>query len=403
MAKLSIEKVNVSGKRVLTRVDFNVPQDDDGSITDDRRIRMAVPTIRNIIERGGRCILMSHLGRPEGKGYEAAFSARPAAERLAEILGREVKFPSNDCTDDATHKAVEALRDGEVLMVENLRFHKGEKKGDAAFAAKIARYGQIYCNDAFGTAHRPDASMVAVPNAMPAGTPKAAGMLLIKEIRYLSEVIAHPQRPFAAILGGAKVSDKIAAIHNLLPKVDAVLVGGAMAYTFLKAMGKNVGSSRVEEDHLGTAKSILETAAQSKAELLLPVDHVCAREFSETSPVSIFEDAIPEGWMGLDIGPKTQALYVERVRQAKSVVWNGPMGVFEMGPFEVGTRRVAEAMAEATRKSGQTSVVGGGDSAAAIQKFGLDEKVSHVSTGGGASLEMLEGKALPGVDALDEA
>jgi len=403
MAKLSIEQVNVAGKRVLTRVDFNVPQDENGNITDDRRIRLAVPTIRNIIERGGRLILMSHLGRPKGEGYEQKYSLKPAAERLSELLGFEVKFPSTDCTDGTTLDAVEALGDGEVLMIENLRFHKGEKKNDPAFAGKLARYGQIYCDDAFGTAHRPDASMVGVPEAMPAGTPKAAGLLLIKEIRYLSEVIERPERPFVAILGGAKVSDKIAAIDNLLPKVDAVLVGGAMAYTFLKAMGKEVGSSKVEAEHLDTAKAILEKAAQSDADLLLPVDHVCAREFSETSMITIFEDEIQEDWMGLDIGPKTQALFAERVKQAKTAVWNGPMGVFEMGTFEIGTRRVAETMAEATQTSGLTSVVGGGDSAAAIEKFGLADKVSHVSTGGGASLEMLEGKALPGVGVLDNA
>jgi phosphoglycerate kinase len=400
MPKKTIQAVEVSGKRVLIRVDFNVPIE-SGAIGDDRRIRAALPTIRSVIDRGGRAILCSHLGRPEGTGYQADDSLAPCAARLAELLGKPVAFPSRDCVDSAAAAAVAAMKNGDVLLLENLRFHKGEKKGDAAFAAKLAAYADVYVNDAFGTCHRPDASMVAVPKAV-AG-PKVSGFLVEKEIKYLSEVIARPAKPFVVVLGGAKVSDKLAAIENLLPKASALLVGGAMAYTFLAAMGKSVGASKVETDRLADARRALELAAGLKADLHLPVDHVCATEFSEKpGTIKGFEGAIPEGFMGLDIGPKTQAHYGQVLRNAKTIVWNGPMGVFEWAPFEVGTRQVALAIAAATQ-AGAVSVVGGGDSAAAIEKFDLAAKVSHVSTGGGASLEMLEGKAFESVDLLDEA
>ena len=402
MGKKTIDQVEVVGKRALTRVDFNVPIE-DGKITDDRRIREALPTIHSEIERRGRAVLMSHLGRPEGTGYEPEFSLRPCADRLGQLLGRPVAFPSNDSVDAAAAAAVRAMKDGEVLLLENLRFHKGEKKGDPAFAAKLAAYGDIYCNDAFGTAHRPDASMVAVPKAM-RGKPRVAGFLLQKELKFLGEALASPKKPLVVVLGGAKVSDKMGAIEHLLPKADSVLIGGAMAYTFLRALGKGVGDSRVEEERLGDAKRALDMAARSKCDLHLPRDHVCSTVFAESGgQVKIVEGNIPGGFRGLDIGPLTQAEYGAILRRAKTVVWNGPMGVFEWSRFAVGTRQVAAAIAEATAKSGCTSIVGGGDTAAAVEKFGLAEKMTHVSTGGGASLEMLEGKKFESVELLDEA
>jgi phosphoglycerate kinase len=401
VAKKTIKSVDVSGKRVLTRVDFNVPVE-DGKITDDRRIREALPTIKSIIERGGKAILISHMGRPEGKGFEAEFSLAIAAKKLSELLGKPVGFPSNDCVDEKAAAAVGAMKSGDVVLLENLRFVKGEKKGDPAFAAKLAAYGDVYVNDAFGTAHRPDASMVALPKAM-AGKPRVVGFLMEKELKFLSDALANPAKPFVVVLGGAKVSDKMGAIDHLLPKASAVLVGGAMAYTFLKAQGKSVGKSKVEEDRLGDAKKTMDLAASLKAQLLLPVDHVCCTEFSETEgEVAVFEDQIRDGYMGLDIGPKTQAKYAQVLGGAKTIVWNGPMGVFEMARFVQGTQSVAKAIADATGK-GATSIVGGGDSAAAVEKFGLASKMSHVSTGGGASLEMLEGKKFESVELLDNA
>lgn len=401
MPKKTIAAIPVADQRVLTRVDFNVPIE-DGQITDDRRIAAAIPTIKSIIDRGGRAILMSHLGRPEGQGHEAEHSLKPAADRLGQLLGKPVAFPSTDCTDAAAAQAVAAMKNGDVLLLENLRFHKGEKKGDTGFAAKLAAYGDIYCNDAFGTAHRPDASMVAVPQAM-AGKPRVAGLLLERELKYLSDALRAPAKPFVVVLGGAKVSDKMAAIESLLPKADALLVGGAMAYTFLKALGRKVGSSRVEEDRLADAKRALDLAAKLHAELLLPTDHVCSTVFAaHGGDIEVFDGDIKDGYMGLDIGPKTIAKYSQVLSRAKTVVWNGPMGVFEWPPFAVGTSQVARAIADATAK-GCTSIVGGGDSAAAVEKFGLADKMSHVSTGGGASLEMLEGKKFQSVDLLDEA
>lgn len=401
MAKKTIAQIDVSGKRVLIRVDFNVPIE-HGAITDDRRIASAVPTIKSVIGRGGKAILISHMGRPEGTGYVAEDSLKVCAERLASLLGVPVGFPSQDCTDAAAAAAVSALKNGEVALLENLRFHKAEKKGDATFAAKLAAYGDIYVNDAFGTSHRPDASMVAVPKAM-AGKPRVSGLLVEKEIKFLSEALAKPAKPFVVVLGGAKVSDKMACIENLLPKADAVLVGGAMAYTFLKAQGHGVGTSRVEEDRLKDAKRMLDLAAKLKCDLHLPTDHVCGNSFSEApSDIEVFDGLIKDGFMGLDIGPKTQTRYALTLRKAKTIVWNGPMGVFEWKAFATGTQQVAKAIAHAT-KEGAVSIVGGGDSAAAVEQFGLADQMTHVSTGGGASLEMLEGKRFESVDLLDEA
>jgi phosphoglycerate kinase len=401
MAKKTIAHIDVAGKRVLIRVDFNVPIE-NGRITDDRRIASALPTIKSVIGRGGKAILISHMGRPEGTGYVAEDSLKVCAERLASLLGVPVGFPSQDCTDAAAAAAVNALKNGEVALLENLRFHKAEKKGDATFAAMLAAYGDIYVNDAFGTSHRPDASMVAVPKAM-AGKPRVSGLLVEKEIKFLSEALAKPAKPFVVVLGGAKVSDKMACIENLLPKADAVLVGGAMAYTFLKAQGHAVGTSRVEEDRLKDAKRMLDLAAKLKCDLHLPVDHVCGNSFSEApSDIEVFDGAIKDGFMGLDIGPKTQTRYAMTLRKAKTIVWNGPMGVFEWRAFATGTQQVAKAIAHAT-KEGAVSIVGGGDSAAAVEQFGLADQMTHVSTGGGASLEMLEGKRFESVDLLDEA
>lgn len=401
MAKKNIASVDVAGKKVLIRVDFNVPVE-NGVITDDRRIREALPTIRSVIDRAGKAILMSHMGRPEGKGFEAEFSLKVAADRLSQLLGRPVAFPSNDCTDDKAAGAVAAMKNADVLLLENLRFHKAEKKGDPAFASKLAAYADVYANDAFGTCHRPDASMVAVPTAM-AGKPRVVGFLVEKEIKFLSEAVANPAKPFVVVLGGAKVSDKLAAIENLLPKCSTIIVGGAMAYTFLAALGRKLGKSRVETDRLADAKRAIDLAAKLKADLLLPVDHVCSTEFSETAgDIEVFENEIRDGFMGLDIGPKTQTKFAMAISKARTIVWNGPMGVFEFKPFATGTQQVAKAIANAT-KAGAVSIVGGGDSAAAVEKFGLAPQMSHVSTGGGASLEMLEGKKFESVALLDEA
>lgn len=400
--KKNITAVDVKGKRVLIRVDFNVPME-DGAITDDRRIREALPTIRSVIDRGGRAVLMSHLGRPKGNGYEAEFSLEPVAARLGELLSKPVAFPSQDCTDEFAASAVNATNNGDVLLLENLRFHKGEKSGDAAFAARLASYGDVFVNDAFGTSHRADASMVALPKAMPAGAPRVSGLLVEKEIKYLSEAIDKPARPFVVIFGGAKVSDKLDSVMHMLAKADHVLVGGAMAYTLLAAAGKKVGASRVETEHLADAKKIIDTAAREKVDLHLPVDHICSTAFAEKSgDIEVFDDSIKPGFMGLDIGPKTQLKFASVIGRAKTIVWNGPMGVFEWAPFKIGTMQVARAIADATDK-GATSIVGGGDSAAAVELFGVAGRISHVSTGGGASLEMLSGKPLPGIDALDNA
>lgn len=401
MPKKTIEQVDVAGKRVLIRVDFNVPLD-AGAIRDDRRIRSALPTINNVLDRGGSVVLMSHLGRPKGEGFEAGLSLKPIADRLSAMLNRGVEFPSTDCVDSAAAGAVEKLPAGGVLLLENLRFHKAEKTGEADFAQKLAQYGDLYCNDAFGTCHRSDASMVAVGQAMD-GKPRVAGLLVTRELRYLSQALKDPARPFTAVLGGAKVSDKIKAVEHFLTHADHVLVGGAMAYTFLQAMGRNVGASRVERGQLSQAKRFLEIAALKKCDLHLPIDHVCSTQFAEGSgEITVRKGGIPAGSMGLDIGPETQAKYAHVIASSKMVVWAGPMGVFEWKPFSVGTQEIVYALVEAT-ESGAVTIVAGGDTAAAAEAFGAADRVSHVSTGGGASLAMLSGSRVPAIELLDEA
>ncbi len=394
MGKKTIQDVDVAGKKVLMRVDFNVPLDPQQKITDDRRIRMALPSIRSVLERGGSLILMSHLGRPKGRPDDAKFSLRPVAARLDQLLDNDVAFASDTVGEDARAKAA-ALAGGGVLVLENLRFHPGEKKGDGQFAGILAEMADIYCNDAFGTCHRTDASMVAVPEAM-TGKPKVVGFLVAKEIQYLTDVIADPQRPFVAILGGVKVSDKISVIRNLLGICDKVLIGGAMAYTFSLARGGRVGDSLVELDKVELAEQLLQSGG---AKLMLPLDTHCGDAFSADCNKQVVEAGrIPDGFQGLDIGPKTATLYAETVRSANTIVWNGPMGVFEIPPFDEGTKAVAQAIADGSG----TSIIGGGDSAAAIQQLGFEASVSHVSTGGGASLAMLEGRKFQAVELLDE-
>ncbi|MFI4898249.1 MAG: phosphoglycerate kinase [Phycisphaerales bacterium JB059] len=401
MPKKTVESLDVAGKRVLIRVDFNVPMDGT-SIADDRRIRAAIPTIRSVIERGGRAVLMSHLGRPKGEGFEERLSLAPVASRLSELLGKPVAFPSHDCVDADAAGAVASMGDGEVLLLENLRFNAGEKAGDLGFAAKLAAYGDAYVNDAFGACHRSDASMVGLPTEMGA-KPRVVGLLVEKELSFLSGALAEPQRPFVVVLGGAKVSDKIGAIEQLMPKADAILIGGAMAYTFIKALGHNVGTSRVEEDRVQDAHRMIEQAANTGVDLHLPSDHVCSTAFTEDAgDIEVFEDEIKDGYMGLDIGPKTQIKYASVISGAKTIVWNGPMGVFEWAPFRVGTKMVGTAIADATA-SGATTIVGGGDSAAAVDEFKLGDRMSHVSTGGGASLQMLEGKPFKALELIEDA
>lgn len=398
MAKKSIDQVDVAGKTVLMRVDFNVPLDDQQNITDDRRIRMALPSIKSVVDRGGRLILMSHLGRPKGEPSDVEkFSLAPTATRLGELLGKSVAFAADTVGEDATTKAGQ-LGDGDVLVLENLRFNDGEKTGDAEFAGKLAAMADAYCNDAFGTCHRKDASMVAVPEAM-AGKPRVVGHLVAKEIQYLSDAISSPQRPFVAILGGAKVSDKINVINNLLGICDAVLIGGAMAYTFSLAQGGAVGNSLVEQDKVDLAKELIEKGGEK---LVLPVDTHCGDDFGD--PDGCNKEVVPsgqirDGFEGMDIGPETSKKYADILASAKTIVWNGPMGVFEKPPFDAGTKAVAQAVAD----SDSISIIGGGDSAAAVDQLGFADKVSHVSTGGGASLAMLEGNAFAAVDLLDEA
>lgn len=396
MAKKSIDQTDVAGKTVLMRVDFNVPLDESGKITDDRRIRMALPSIKSVIDRGGRLILMSHLGRPGGKGFEKEYSLAPVATRLGELLGKPVAMASDTVEDDAQAKAA-SLQDGDVLVLENLRFNAGEKKGCAEFAGKLAAMADVYCNDAFGTCHRNDASMVAVPQAME-GKPRVVGHLVAKEIQYLNDAIGNPARPFVAILGGAKVSDKINVINNLLGICDAVLIGGAMAYTFSLAQGGKVGGSLVEKDKVELAKELIDKGGKK---LHLPVDTHCGDDFNDIAGCNkqiVPAGEIPDGWEGLDIGPETAKQYAEVIKSAKTVVWNGPMGVFEKPPMDEGTKVVAQAVAD----SDSTSIIGGGDSAAAVDQLGFADQVSHVSTGGGASLAMLEGQVFAAVELLDE-
>lgn len=393
MAKKSIADTEVAGRKVLMRVDFNVPLDDNCQVTDDRRVREALPSIKSVIDRGGRLILMSHLGRPEPGQDNSKESLKPAADVLASLLGKPVAFATDTVDADATAK-VAAMKDGDILVLENLRFNKGEKKGDPAFSAKLAAFADIYCNDAFGTCHRTDASMVAVPEAM-AGKPRVVGFLVQKEIQYLSDAIQNPGRPFVAIVGGKKVSDKINVIKNLLKICDKVLIGGAMAYTFSLANGGKVGKSFIEKDKVELAKELI---AAGGDKLVLPSDTHCGDDFSSScNKLVVKAGEIPDNFEGLDIGPETAKTYAALVSQAKTVVWNGPMGVFELPPFDAGTRAVAQAIAD----SSATSIIGGGDSAAAVQQLGFADRVSHVSTGGGASLSMLEGERFAAVDLLD--
>jgi phosphoglycerate kinase len=394
MPKRSIADVDVRDGTVLMRVDFNVPLDDQQQITDDLRIRMALPTIESVLSRGGKLILMSHMGRPKGKGPEPKYSLKPVAKRLSELLGLPVDFAPDAIGDEAKAKAA-ALKPGGALLLENLRFYAGEQAGDSEFARSLAALGDIYCNDAFGTCHRTDASMVAVPRAM-GSKPKVMGYLVAKELQYLLETIAHPERPFLAILGGAKVSDKINVIRNLLPLCDRVLIGGAMAHTFSLAQGGKVGKSLIEPDKVELARELLKSGS---GKLMLPVDTHCGDAFStDCKKQVVAAGQIPDGYQGLDIGPQTARLFADAIRTAKTVIWNGPMGVFEMPPFDAGTRAVAEAVAN----SRATSIIGGGDSAAAVQQMGLADRVTHVSTGGGASLELLEGKRFEAVELLDD-
>ena len=400
MAKKTVADIDPKDKRVLVRVDFNVPQDEHRLITDDRRIRMALPTIRSIIDRGGKAVLMSHLGRPSGNGFEEEFSLEPVAKRLSELLDAPVELACDTGGPDA-HVKVQSLPNGGVLVLENVRFNKGEKKGsDSAYVNGLATLADAYVNDAFGTCHRLEASMYAVPKAMKTlGKPTVIGFLVEKEIQYLSDAIAKPKRPFVAILGGKKVSDKIAVIKNLLSICDHVLIGGAMAYTFALAQGGKTGKSLVEPDKLELAKELL---VQGGNKLVLPSDTHCADDFSSSANKKIVRaGAIPDGFEGLDIGPETADRYAEIIRGAGTVVWNGPMGVFELPPFDAGTKAVADAVAEATTR-GAITIIGGGDSAAAVEQLGYAEKVSHVSTGGGASLEMLEGKNFETVAELED-
>lgn len=393
MAKLSINDVDVAGKNVLMRVDFNVPLDDQLKITDARRIEMALPSIKSVLDRNGRLILISHLGRPKGEP-DPKLSLAPTALKLAELLGKPVAFATDIVDADARAK-VAALKDGDVVILENLRFNPAEKGGDETFAKSLAEMADIYCNNAFGTCHRNDASMLGVPQAMP-GKPKVVGSLVETEITYLSDVISHPDRPFVAILGGAKVSDKINVIENLLSVCDQILIGGAMAYTFSLAQGGHVGDSLVEPDKGKLATSLLQKAGDK---IVLPVDTHCGDAFSSDCNKKVVPAGqIPDGFRGLDIGPETAAKFAAIIRSAKTVVWNGPMGVFEMPPFDAGTKAVAQAIADGNC----VSIIGGGDSAAAIAQLGFEDKVTHVSTGGGASLSMLEGKKFAAVEILDE-
>ncbi|WP_341274573.1 phosphoglycerate kinase [Senegalia massiliensis] len=393
--KKTIEDLDIRGKRVLVRCDFNVPMDENRNITDDRRIKSALPTIEYILENDGKVVLMSHLGRPKGEPKKE-FSLEPVAKRLADLLGREVIFAEDDeVVGESAKKAVSEMEIGDVVLLQNTRFRKEEKKNEEEFAKSLASLGDIFVNDAFGTAHRAHASNVGVSKHLPS----AIGYLVKRELDVMAGAISNPERPFLAILGGAKVTDKIGVIENLLDKVDSLIIGGGMSYTFLNAQGHEVGTSLLEKDKVNLAKELMEKAEQKNVKLLLPVDIVITKEFkndSEYKTVNI--DSIPKDMMGLDIGEKTRDLFSEEIKNSKTVIWNGPMGVFEMENFAKGTNRIAEAMAE----SDATTIIGGGDSAAAVEKTGLNDKMTHISTGGGASLELFEGKKLPGIEAIED-
>ncbi|MCJ7497338.1 MAG: phosphoglycerate kinase [candidate division Zixibacteria bacterium] len=396
MNKLTIDDLKLKDKRVLVRVDFNVPLNEKKEVADDTRIVESLPTIKKILNDGGKAILMSHLGRPKGK--DPNLSLAPVAKRLEKLLGTPVKFV-DDCIGEKVEKAVSELKSSECLLLENLRFYPQEEKNDPEFAKSLAKLGEVYINDAFGTAHRAHASTEGVTKYI---KECAAGYLMQKELKYLGMALTQPKRPFIAILGGAKISGKIDVIKNLLDKVDTLLIGGGMAFTFYKALGKEVGSSLLEEDKVELAKEILAEAEKKKVDLELPDDFIIAPEAKEdTSTRVVDKDNIPAGWKGLDIGPETLKLFKEKIENAKTVIWNGPMGVFEVDKFSKGTIGVADQLARITKK-GATTIVGGGDSVAALAKVNLEKKMTHVSTGGGASLEFLEGKILPGVAALTD-
>jgi len=392
----NIETYNFAGKKALIRVDFNVPLNENFEVRDDTRIRATLPTINKILKDGGTVILMSHLGRPKN-GPEDKFSLKHVVSRLSELLGKPVKF-ADDCVGTVAKNAVENLKSGEVLLLENLRFHNEETAGEEAFSRELASLGDVYVNDAFGTAHRAHASTTVVARFFPEN--KMLGFLLGNELESIDKVMHIGQKPFTAILGGAKVSTKISIITNLLDKVNNIIIGGGMSYTFFKAKGGSVGASLVEDDYMETAKEALSQAAQKGVNIYLPADSVIADKFDNAAQIGVSDsDEIPEGWLGLDIGPKAISEYTEVIMNSKSILWNGPMGVFEMANFEAGTKAIAEAVAKATA-NGAFSVVGGGDSVAAVNKFHLADKVSYVSTGGGAMLEYIEGKELPGVKAI---
>ena len=388
----TIDELDARGKRVLVRVDFNVPVK-DGAVTDDTRIRAALPTIQKLVDDGARVILMSHLGRPAGEGFEESFTLRPAAQKLSELMGKPVVFATDTVGDDARAKAA-SLRDGDVLVVENLRFDKREKKNDPAFCEALAALGELYVNDAFGTAHRAHASTAGVAALLPA----YAGYLMQREVATLSGMLEEPRRPFTAILGGSKVSDKIKVIDALMDKCDTLIIGGGMCFTFLLAQGKAVGTSLKEEGWVERAAAMIAKAEERGVQLLLPVDVVCADRFAEDAEtLTVSVDGIPGDMMGLDIGPETAKLYADAVAEAKTVFWNGPMGVFEMAAFEAGTKAVADAVAANVDAD---TIIGGGDSVAAVNKFDLADRMTFISTGGGASMELVQGEALPGVEAL---
>lgn len=391
----TINDINFKGKRALIRVDFNVPLDKSFNVTDDNRIRATIPTIKKILNDGGSCVLMSHLGRPK-EGPEEKFSLRHTIKKTEELLGTTVKF-AGDCIGEEAYKLSEGLKPGEVLLLENLRFYKQEEKGDVEFAKKLSKHGDIYVNDAFGTAHRAHASTTIVAQFF---DEKSAGFVMAAELDNADKVIKKAAKPFTAIMGGAKISDKILIIENLLDKVDNLIIGGGMAYTFFKALGGSIGNSLVEEDKLDLAKELIQKAKSKNVDLILPIDSVIADKFAaDANTQAANNNAIPNGWMGLDIGPQAITVFKKAIEEAKTILWNGPMGVFEMEKFADGTKAVAQAVVTATEQ-GAFSLIGGGDSAAAVAQLGFSDKVSYVSTGGGALLEYFEGKVLPGVKAL---
>ncbi|WP_026478335.1 phosphoglycerate kinase [Alkaliphilus transvaalensis] len=393
--KKSVKDFDVKGKKVLVRCDFNVPMDKEGNITDDRRIKGALPTITYLLEEGAAVILMSHFGRPKGEA-NPKYTLAPVAERISQLLNKEVTFSDDDAVvGSKTVELAEKLTAGEVMLLQNVRYRKEEEKNEKTFSKDLASLGDIFINDAFGTAHRAHSSTAGVAEFLPSGM----GFLIETELNFMGKALENPERPFVAILGGAKVSDKIGVIENLLEKVDVLLIGGGMAYTFLKAQGYEIGKSLLEEDKMSLALNLVEKAKEKNVELLLPIDSVVASHFAPDAEYkTVTNEEIPAEWLGVDIGEKTVALYADKIKNAKTVIWNGPMGVFEMPAFAVGTKAIAKALTE----SQGTTIIGGGDSAAAVEQLGFADAMSHISTGGGASLEFLEGKILPGIDVLEE-